>query len=89
MVRKRVDYWHDGDSGRFTDGTWFRLARVNAPEKHRAGGERATRTAAGMAGQSNGYVNVRNIGRSYNRAVVEMRNGDGSINERLRRRGYR
>ncbi len=89
MTKKRVDFWHDGDSGQFTDGTWFRLARVNAPEKHRAGGERATRAAAGMTGQSRGHVNVRSVCRSYNRAVVEMRNSDGSINDRMRRRGYR
>jgi len=57
--------------------------------KHQFGGSKATRTAAGMTGQSSGLVNVRTVGRSYGRAVVEMRNSDGSINERLRKKGYK
>ncbi|RJQ21871.1 nuclease [Candidatus Woesearchaeota archaeon] len=88
MKRKRIDHWHDGDSGYFTDGTPFRLANVRAPEKHQFGGSKATRTAAGMTSRSNGYVNVQVVGKSYGRSVVTMSNGDGSINTRLRRKGY-
>ena len=89
MVKKRIDHWKDGDSGAFTDGTPFRLARVRAPEKHQFGGSKATRTAAGMSGQSHGLVNVRKVGRSYGRDVVEIGNRHGSINNRMRAKGYR
>jgi hypothetical protein len=64
------------------------LARVRTPERHRFGSSTATRTAAGMTGQTNGIVKVRTVAKSYGRDVVEMWNRDGSINERLRRRGY-
>lgn len=88
MQRKRIDHWYDGDSGVFTDGTRFRLANVQAPERYQFGGEKATRTAAGMTGQSRGFVNVRTVAKSYGRDVVELWNGDGSINARLRKKGY-
>lgn len=89
-MRKRVEYWEDGDSGVFTDGTRFRLARVRAPESYQFGGETATRRAAGMSGQSRGIVNIAPIGRdAYGRLLVEMSNKDGSINNRLLRRGSR
>lgn len=90
MVKKRIKQWDDGDSGIFIDGTRFRLARVRAPEKYQFGGETATRMAAGMSGRSNGVVNVVPISRdSYGRVLVELSNEDGSINNRLRRRGCR
>lgn len=88
-MRKRIEYWEDGDSGKFADGTPFRLARVGAPEKYQFGGSKATKTAAGMTGQSNGLVSIRVVGKSYGRDVVEMRNSGGSINNRMRQRGYK
>ena len=54
-MKKRINNWRDGDSGFFTDGVPFRLAKVRAPEKHQFGGEKA--------------------------------NKDGSINNRLLKRG--
>ena len=89
MVKKRIGHWKDGDSGVFTDSSRFRLARVRAPESHQYGGSKATRTAAGMTGQTRGVVNVRRVGKSYGRAVVEMQNRHGSINSRMRAKGYR
>jgi micrococcal nuclease len=90
MVRKRIDHWIDGDSGVFSDGSKFRLASVGAPERHQFGGHRATRTAASMSGRSRGYVDVRVVARDkYGRNVVEMQNQDGSINQRMRLKGYR
>ncbi len=86
-MRKQVKKWVDGDSGYFADGSGFRLARVRAPEKYQFGGSRATRRAAGMTARSNGNVNVQVVGRSYGRTVVELSNSDGSINNRLIRRG--
>jgi len=72
----------------FTDGSSFRLARVRCPEKHQFGGSKATRTAAGMTGRSKGYVSVKTVGKSYGRDVVELSNRNGSINKRMRKKGY-
>jgi len=88
-LKKRISKWNDGDSGQFTDGSRFRLANVRCPEKHQFGGKTATRTAASMTGRSKGYVNVKKVGVSYGRSVVHMRNKDGSINRRMRSKGYR
>ena len=88
MPRKKIHHWIDGDTGKFTDGSTFRLARVRAPEKHQFGGSKATKTASGMTGRSRGYVNVKTVSKSFGRAVVEMRNKDGSINDRMRKKGY-
>jgi len=89
MVRKRIDHWDDGDSGAFTDGTRFRLARVGAPEKHQFGSKKATRTAASMTGRSKGFVNWNSVGKSYGRQVGNMSNKDGSINNRMVSKGYK
>jgi len=87
-IRKKVKRWTDGDSGQFSDGTWFRLADVRAQERYQYGASKATRTAAGMTGRSHGHVFVKPVGKSYNRDVVEMKNKDGSINKRMRKKGY-
>ena len=88
-MRKTIKRWVDGDSGEFTDGTRFRLANVNTPEKHQFGGRKATKVASGMTSRSSGSVNVNKVGSSYGRDVVHLRNKDGSINERMKRRGYK
>ena len=51
-------------------------------------GGKATRTAAGMTGRSWGFVNIQPVGESYGRSVVLMSDKDGSINNRLRKKGY-
>lgn len=89
-MKKRVKKWFDGDSGEFTDGTKFRLQGVRAPEKNRFGGEKATRTVAGMTGRSHGRVGWTPVARDkYGRQVGNMRNKDGSINQRMRNKGYK
>ncbi|MBW3002481.1 thermonuclease family protein [Candidatus Woesearchaeota archaeon] len=89
-MRRKIKKWLDGDSGHFSDGTSFRLARVRAPEKHQFGGSRATRAATGMTGRSKGNVFVKTIATGkYGRKIVEMSNKDGSINNRLLKRGFR
>ena len=89
MVKKTVKKWVDGDSGIFTDGTKFRLSNVRAPEKKQSGGSKATKVAAGMSGRSKGRVNVKQVAvDKYKRSVVTMSNKDGSINERMRKKGY-
>jgi len=87
-LRKKVKQWTDGDSGRFADGSRFRLAGVRAQEKNQFGASKATRTAAGMTGRSHGSVSVKPVSKSYGRTVVEMRNKDGSVNARMRKKGY-
>lgn len=90
MARKKIKKWRDGDSGIFSDGTEFRLARVRAPEKHQVGGSTATRVASGMTGRSKGWVDVEQVGYDrYGRVIVEMRNKSGSINDRLIKKGYK
>lgn len=90
MVRKKITKWIDGDSGVFADGTKFRLTNVRSSEKNKSGGTKATKVAAGMSGRSKGFVTVKQVGKDrYGRALVEMSNKDGSINKRLRDKGYK
>jgi len=88
--RKKIKSLDDGDSGRFADGTRFRLKNVRAHEKHQFGGSTAKRTLAGMIGRTKGVVQVRTVARGpYGRKIVEMKNKDGSINSRMRKKGYK
>ena len=88
-MRKKIKSWDDGDSGVFSNGQRFRLTGVRAPESGRRGGSTATRSAAGMTGRTHGNVNVSVVGRDkYGRQLVNMSNRDGSINTRLRQKGY-
>ena len=91
MARKKtIKKWKDGDSGSFSDGTEFRLARVRAPEKHQIGGSKATKVASGMTGRSKGWVDVRQVGYDrYGRVIVEISNKNGCINDRLIKNGYK
>lgn len=86
---KKKVHWTDGDSGTFSDGTRFRLQNVRAPESGQKGGQKANRVAAGMTGRSKNQVTVEEEGRDkYGRKLVKMKNKDGSINKRLRKKGY-
>ena len=79
----------DGDSGTYSDGTKFRLSNVRAPESNQSGGSKAKKVASGMVGRSKSRVNIEEVGRDkYGRILVNMKNKDGSINERLRKKGY-
>ncbi|AFV24474.1 nuclease [Methanolobus psychrophilus R15] len=94
MVRITKKYtrnvkFKDGDSGTFSDGTGFRLSNVRAPEKKQVGGQKAKKVASGMVGRSKGRVNIEEVGRDkYGRLLVKMSNKDGSVNERMRKKGY-
>ncbi len=88
-MSRKIKKWTDGDSGTFADGTEFRLANVRAPEKNNPGRLKALKTVAGMTARSGNLVNVKVVARDqYRRVVVEMSNKDGSINERMRKKGY-
>lgn len=74
-MKKLIKKWFDGDSGKFSDGTNFRLSGYNAPERGRKGSSTATRRAAGMTGRSQGYVNWKPATKDkYGRQVGEMKN---------------
>lgn len=89
IKKKRIDSWRDSDSGSFTDGTKFRLSNVRAPERYQFGGQKTTKTVAGMTGRTEGFVNVNTLARDkYGKLIVDMWNKDGSINSRMRKRGY-
>ena len=88
--RKRIKEWLDGDTPKFSSGEVARLARVRAHEKHQFGGPTATKTAAGMSGRSKGFVYVKQIARDrWGRPIVEIKNKDGSINDRMIKKGYK
>lgn len=88
-MKAKIRKWFDGDSGQFTGGQHFRLASVNAPERHQFGGTRVKHSVAGMTGRSHGTVNATVLGRDfYGRLLVNLSNRDGSINQRMRRKGY-
>lgn len=90
IMKRKIKQWDDGDSGVFSDGTRFRLNNVRTPEKYQFGGEKATRTAAGMTARANGQVSWNSIARDkYGRQIGNMSNKDGSINQRMRDKGYR
>ena len=87
---KRIKKWSDGDSGEFSDGTKFRLNGVRAQEKHQFGGSKATRVVSGMTGRSKGRVNWKPVAKDkYGRQVGNMSNKDGSINTRMKNKGYK
>ena len=89
MTKKKVKSWADGDSGVFSDGSRFRLRNVRAPEYPSKKGKQAKKSATGMTGRSRGWVGIKSYAKDkYGRTVVDMWNKDGSINKRLRKKGY-
>lgn len=88
-MHKKISKWTDGDSGRFLDGRFFRLANVRAPEHHQFGGEKALRSAAAMTSRAGQIVNVKTHGIDhYSQLLIDLSNKDGSINKRLQGKGY-
>ena len=88
-MKKQIDYWNDGDSGVFTDPSKFRLADVRAPEISQSGGKEAKEIAEEMTRKYDDWVDVDVKAKDdYGREIVEMSNSDGSINERMREKGY-
>ncbi len=89
MVKRKIKKLFDGDSGKFANGENFRLTNVRAPETGRRGASSAKRTLAGMLGKSNNSANVTRVGKDkYGRTLVRMSNDNGSINERMRKKGF-
>ena len=89
MTKRKIGKLYDGDSGTFANGENFRLANVRAPETGRKDASSAKRALAGMLGRSSNSVNVKEVGRDkYGRTLVKFSNSDGSINQRMRDKGY-
>ena len=88
--------WHQGTVSRCKDGDTLvlqngleiRLANVRAQETGTRGAPTATRALSGMIGRCGGKIRYKGVGVSYGRLVAEVRNSDGSVNERMRKKGY-
>ena len=86
----QIQFFFDGDSGQFSNGERFRLADVRSPDKNEVNYMRAKRSVSAMAGRSQRWVSVEEVGIDpYGRLIVKLENQDGSINERMKQRGYR
>lgn len=85
----QIQFFVDGDSGQFSNGEHFRLADVRSPDKDKVDYMKAKKILSGMAGRCHRCVNVEEVGiYQYGRLLVELENKDGSINDRIRQRGY-
>ncbi len=89
MVKRKITNLCDGDSGEFANGERFRLVNVRSPEKRQKGYQTAKKSLAGMIGRSNNKVDVTSVGKDkYGRNLVNLSNLDGSINQRMREKGF-
>lgn len=77
----------DGDTIKFANGDYGRLARVRAPEKNQRGYETAKKVLESIIYRED-CVNSKTVGNSYDRLVVELSNSEGSINDRMIKKGY-
>ena len=86
----QIQFFFDGDSGQFSNGERFRMADVRSPEEDDPDYIKAKRIVSGMAGRFHKWVSVEEVGiDQYGRVLVKLYNEDGSINDRMRQRGYR
>lgn len=79
----------DGDTFQDTRNRFFRLANVDTPEKRQRGYQKAKETLSKLISEEELIVDVK--GKSYNRKVVIAKKlGEKtSINEKMRRKGYK
>ena len=85
----QIMFFVDGDSGQFSNGERFRLADVRSPEEDEADYLKAKRSLSAMAGRSHRWVTVEEVGfDQYGRILVKIFNENGSLNERIKQRGY-
>ena len=85
----QIQFFFDGDSGQFENGERFRLADVRSPDKDEVNYMKAKRSVSAMAGRNHRWVTVEEVGIDpYGRLLVKLYNEDGSINDRMRQRGY-
>ena len=85
----QIQFFFDGDSGQFSNGERFRMADVRSPDKNEINYMKAKRSVSAMAGRFHRWVTVEEVGIDpYGRLIVKLYNQDGSINDRMRQRGY-
>ncbi|NPE28965.1 nuclease [Methanococcoides sp. SA1] len=96
-LKKYIDgKWHqgtvvkckDGDSFTLKNGIEIRLANVRAQEIGKPGAVNATRVLAGILGRDSNKIRYKGVDISYGRLVAEVRNINGSVNEKMREKGY-
>ena len=65
------------------------MADVRSPSKDEPDYLKAKRSLSAMAGRSHRWVTVEQVGiDQYGRLIVKLYNQDGSLNDRMRLRGY-
>lgn len=79
----------DGDTFLLNNGIRIRLSNVRANELHQYGGIKAKKTLAGMLGRHERKIKFKGVHIDRGRLVAEVKNADGSINDRMRTKGYR
>lgn len=88
-MRKRTTcaYVRDGDTFLTAGGIWIRLARVYCPEVGKWGSKKATSILSRLI--LNKVITYESVGTSYHRIVAEVWVGKRSVNNYMRRIGYR
>ncbi|KKO02863.1 hypothetical protein LCGC14_0103130 [marine sediment metagenome] len=89
MTKIKVKKITDGDTFQGTRGGFYRLANVDAPEKRERGYQKAKETLKELIEGEKLIVKVE--GTSYGRKVATVRipGEKTSINEKMKRRGYK
>jgi len=89
MAKIKVKKVTDGDTIQSTRGGFYRLANVDAPEKRERGYQKAKETLKELVEGEKLIVKVE--GTSYGRKVATLRipGEKTTINEKMRRRGYK
>ena len=89
VTKVKVKKVIDGDTFQDNRSRFFRLASVDAPDKGERGYQKAKETLDKFIGGEEMFVKVE--GESYGRKVVTVRkHGEKTtINEKMRRRGYK
>ena len=87
MPKVKVDKVRDGDTFQTERGKWIRLAGVDAPELRQPGGAKAKAELEKLIGDKS--VNYDQVGTSYGSGVAKVRVGGKSVNEAMKRKGYK
>lgn len=86
MTKDTIKFWKDGDSGELGDGTRFRLAKAEMPDRTDPMYKTAKHTAQHLAPEGS-EVDIRVVGRDqYGRKLVIMRHGHKNVNASMMRR---
>ena len=89
MTKLKVRKVIDGDTFQGERNQFYRLANVDAPEKRERGYQKAKEVLSNLIKDEELITKVE--GKSYNRSVVTVRKpGEKTtINEKMRRKGYK